>query len=164
LDWSIGIPIRVVDGGDYQRPSQGFLFRGNGGDYILIYALETGQIGSPSGNNLYMRRSSTISALENAPDQVVEPSLKIPQDGWSRFRTVYAAQDSAGNIHLVWQDASNAIKWCVIDIYTGAIGPTSTIAVDRWLDSIAVGDSRLYVSVLNSLSPDNTAEILEVDF
>jgi len=164
IDWSTAIDLRVVNTGSYQRPSQGFLFRETGGDYILIYALETGPKVSPTGNALYMRRSSNPFMLENAADLMLDPSLKVPQDNWSRYRTLYAAQDPSGNIYVVWQDASNTIKCVMIDSITYPVGTIYTVATGKHLDSISVGEKTLFLSLISDLNSSNTVTIVRVTF
>lgn len=119
---------------------------------------------SPTGNTLYMRRSSSIPTLENAADSMIESSLKIPQDTWSRYRTLYAVQDKAGHIHVVWQDTGNNIKWVKIDSSTYTMGTVYTVATGKHLDSISVGQNVLYVSTISDLNSSNSASIEKLYF
>ena len=99
---------RVVNKTNNERPGQGYLFHGNGGGFILIYAVEVGS--PPSGNALYMKHAGDLESLDSATETSLETQLQFTQNTWSRFRTVYAAKDPTGNIHIVFQDLSNNIK------------------------------------------------------
>ena len=153
--------VRVVDVGPYERVSQGYLFKGNGEEFILIYAVHTT---SPAGNVLYMKHASTVEGLELASPTVLEGQLQIPQDSWGRYRTVYGAQDASGDIHVVFQDQANTIKWIKLNSATYTIEANELIASNQYLDSISVGQDKLYISTISDVSSSNSAAIYEVSF
>ena len=159
---------RVVDGSDEQRPSQGYLFKKNG-YYILLYALEEGPLPPHSvQSTLFLRAADSLNGLDCPPntiDSVLESSLAIMSNTNGRYRTVYAAQNSSGTIHIVWQDSSNKIKWSKIDTSSPPFTPTTptTLALNRWLDSISVGNTEMYVSVVDS-NNGYTGEVIKVPF
>ncbi|HOV39377.1 MAG TPA: hypothetical protein PLG79_11680 [Spirochaetales bacterium] len=159
--WS-GSETRVVDKTDNERPGQGYLFHGNGGDLILIYAVEVGS--PPSGNALYMKHADDLGSLDSATETSLETQLQFTQNTWGRYRTVYAAQDPTGDIHIVFQDLSNNIKWIKINSSTYAIEITQTIATEKWIDSISMGENTLYVSMIDDLFTTNNASLLKLFF
>ncbi len=161
-DWSEAYETRVVNASASQRPSQGYLFRGNGGDLLLIYALEEGPPLNPASNTLRLRYDPGLGGLEYSTDTILENYVSVITDNNSRYRTVYAAQDTSGNIHVVWQDASWNVKWRKINSTTHELGVEYTVCLYRWLDSISVGSDKLYVSVIDPTTLDGS--IIEVTF
>jgi len=155
---------RVVNAGYDERPGQGYLFHWNGVDFILIYALEVGPPLNPTGNTLYLKHAPTLADLESASPITLENALQYAVDTWSRYRTVYAAQDDSGNIHVVFQDQGNTIKWVKINSSTYAVETSQTIATGQWLDSISLGGNKLYVSTINGTYSGNSASIIVVSF
>jgi len=141
---------RVVNVGSNQRPSQGYLFKNIGGDFIFLYALEEGPPANPTANTLYLRVGPGLNDLQYSTDILVESALGVPTNTNSRYRTLYAAQDGSGTIHVVWQDASGTIKWSKIQTANPPYTPTTpvTLANNRWLDSISVGEMEMYVSMV----------------
>ena|GEM_PF-3345878 len=159
-----GSETRVVDAVNDQRPGQGYLFHWNGVDFILIYALEVGPPMNPIGNTLYLKHAPTLAALEAASPTTLENALQYAVDAWSRYRTVYAVQDSSGNVHVVFQDQGNTIKWAKINSSTYAVDTLQTLATGQWLDSISLRGNKLYVSTLSDVNPGNSASIIVVSF
>jgi hypothetical protein len=155
---------RVVNAGYDERPGQGYLFHWNGVDFILIYALEMGPPLNPTGNTLYLKHAPTLAALESASPITLENALQYAVDTWSRYRTVYAAKDDSGNIHVVFQDQGNNIKWFKFNSSTYAVETSQTIATGQWLDSISLGGNKLYVSTISGTYSGNSASIIVVSF
>ena len=159
-----GSETRVVNAGNYERPGQGYLFRGNGGEFILIYALEVGPPLNPTGNTLYLKHAPTLAALEAASPTTLENALQYAVDAWSRYRTVYAAQDDSGNVHVVFEDQGNTIKWVKINSSTYTVDTLQTLATGQWLDSISLSGNKLYVSTISNVVSGNSASIIVVSF
>jgi hypothetical protein len=166
--WHSGSAALVVVAPPSQRTAQGYLFRRNEyptKDYVLILAMEAGPVSNPTANALIMRHADTLYALNIATDVTLETTLKFPTDSFSRYRTVYAAQDYAGHIHVVFQDYANTIKWVKINSSDYSVGPVQTLTTNQWLDSISVGQNKLYVSTISDvLTENNSASIIEVSF
>ncbi|MFQ3621693.1 MAG: fibronectin type III domain-containing protein [Spirochaetales bacterium] len=153
-DW--GGETRILDYGDNQIPNQGFLFRGNGGDLILVYGLQ-----ASGDNTLYYRHAPTLSGLASAPDAILDYSLQVPSDIGGRYRTLYAAQDSSGNIHLVWEDTSHIIKWVKINSSTYTSSASTELTINAYIDGISLGGNKLYVSTKDVTSFTSKVIVIE---